>query len=81
MSSLRFRLVILAAAGVMLSGCMETANYQAADQANNARLKAVRDAIHELDHRIGVTQDQLNDMKALRDQLKGPVAPPAKPGP
>ena len=34
MSSLRFRLVILAAAGVMLSGCMETANYQAADQAN-----------------------------------------------
>jgi len=34
MSSLRFRLVILAAAGVMLSGCMETANYQAADLAN-----------------------------------------------
>jgi lipoprotein-anchoring transpeptidase ErfK/SrfK len=34
MSSLRFRLVILAAAGVMLSGCMETANYQAVDQAN-----------------------------------------------
>ena len=29
MSSLRFRLVILAAAGVMLSGCMETANYEA----------------------------------------------------
>ncbi len=34
MSSLRFRLVILAAAGVMLSGCMETANYEAANQAN-----------------------------------------------
>jgi lipoprotein-anchoring transpeptidase ErfK/SrfK len=34
MSSLRFRLAILAAAGVMLSGCMETANYQAADLAN-----------------------------------------------
>jgi lipoprotein-anchoring transpeptidase ErfK/SrfK len=34
MSSLRFRLVILAAAGVMLSGCMETANYQAVDQAS-----------------------------------------------
>jgi lipoprotein-anchoring transpeptidase ErfK/SrfK len=34
MSSLRFRLVILAAAGVMLSGCMETVNYEAANQAN-----------------------------------------------
>ena len=33
MSSLKFRLVILAAAGVMLSGCMETANYEAANPA------------------------------------------------
>ena len=33
MSSLRFRLVILAAAGVMLSGCMETATYEAANPA------------------------------------------------
>ena len=33
MSSLRFRLVILAAAGVMLSGCMETANYEATNTA------------------------------------------------
>ena len=28
MSSLKFRLVILAATGVMLSGCMETATYE-----------------------------------------------------
>jgi lipoprotein-anchoring transpeptidase ErfK/SrfK len=34
MSSLKFRLVILAAAGVMLSGCMETTNYEVANQAN-----------------------------------------------
>ncbi len=34
MSSLKFKLVILAAAGVMLSGCMETATYEAANQAN-----------------------------------------------
>src|SRR6204780_1328433 len=34
MSSLKFRLVILAAAGVMLSGCMETANYEATNTAN-----------------------------------------------
>jgi lipoprotein-anchoring transpeptidase ErfK/SrfK len=33
MSSLKFRLVVLAAAGVMLSGCMETANYEAANPA------------------------------------------------
>ena len=33
MSSLKFRLVILAAAGVMLSGCMETATYEAANPA------------------------------------------------
>jgi lipoprotein-anchoring transpeptidase ErfK/SrfK len=33
MSSLKFRLVILVAAGVMLSGCMETANYEAANPA------------------------------------------------
>jgi lipoprotein-anchoring transpeptidase ErfK/SrfK len=33
MSSLKFRLAILAAAGVMLSGCMETANYEAANPA------------------------------------------------
>jgi lipoprotein-anchoring transpeptidase ErfK/SrfK len=34
MSSLKFRLVILAAAGVMLSGCMETTNYEVANQAS-----------------------------------------------
>ena len=34
MSSLKFRLVILAATGVMLSGCMETANYEATNTAN-----------------------------------------------
>jgi lipoprotein-anchoring transpeptidase ErfK/SrfK len=34
MSSLKFKLVILAAAGVMLSGCMETTNYEVANQAN-----------------------------------------------
>ena len=34
MSSLKFRMVILAAAGMMLSGCMETANYEATNTAN-----------------------------------------------
>src|ERR1700677_807946 len=34
MSSLKFRLVLLAAAGMMLSGCMETANYEATNTAN-----------------------------------------------
>jgi lipoprotein-anchoring transpeptidase ErfK/SrfK len=33
MASLKFRLALLAAAGVMLSGCMETANYEAANPA------------------------------------------------
>jgi hypothetical protein len=43
---------------------------QAAKKANDAQQKAARDAAHELDYRISVLQDQLNDMKALRDQLK-----------